>query len=174
MMLTRLKLVLLVFAALALLAGCKDQSDNDTKHRSLADAAANLRSNAMVDTTWRGHIKWNGSARILKQSECYLLDRDYLLVGTGDGVTLRLIYRAERSGEAGSVDFARPVQVDLQLDQAGSEGAYYRVEPPVSGEIEISSEQKSTIGRARLKAFNDAARRETPDGVLAEFEFRCS
>lgn len=173
MTLNRFGLLLLALAAMAMLVGCKDESDNSNRPRSLADAAANLRSSSMVETAWRGHIRWNGSAKMFAGSECALQDDEYLLIGRGDGVTLRLAYRAARAGVLDSVDFAAPVRVDLQLERAGSAGALYRAEPPVPGESEIISERKSTFGSTRLEAFNESARRANPDGVVAEFEFLC-
>lgn len=171
---TRRWLGLIVLAATMLMAGCSDESDNTSKHRSLADAAGQLRSNAMVDTTWRGHVSWAGNAKILKDSDCYLLDQDYLLVGSGDGVTLRLVYRAERSGSLNSVDFSSPAQIELQVEDGRTDGAYYRAQAPEPGQGEITTERTSTFGRVRLEAVNDAARRANADGVVAEFEFRCS
>jgi hypothetical protein len=157
-----------------LMTACDQNSGNQTKHRSLADAAAQLRSNAMVDTTWRGHLSWNGNARILKSSDCYLLDRDYTMVGIGDGVTLRLVYRAEQSGVANSVRWDSPVLVELQFDEDGAEDPYYRAAAPVSEATDITIEDKLIFGTARLEATNDAARRDHPGGVEAEFEFRCT
>lgn len=170
----RLWLGLFALTATMLLGGCNNESENRPKQRSLADAAADLRSSAMVDTTWRGHLSWNGSAKILKDSDCYLLDQDYVLVGLGDGVTLRLIYRAARSGVLDSVDFSTPVRIELQVEDRRSDGAYYRAQPPEPSLGEITTEPATTFGRAQLKAVNEAARRANPDGVGAEFEFRCS
>ena len=161
------------FIALILTA-CDQDGGNQTRHRSLADAAAQLRSNAMIDTTWPGHLSWNGNARILKSSDCYLLDRDYTMVGSGDGVTLRLVYRAEQSGVANSIRWASPVLVELQVDEGGVEGPYFKAAAPVSEATDISIEDKLIFGSARLEAVNDAARRIHPDGVDAEFEFRCT
>lgn len=171
---TRRWLGLIVLATSMLMVGCSDEPDNKSKHRSLADAAGQLRSNAMVDTTWRGHVSWAGNAKILKDSDCYLLDHDYLLVGSGDGITLRLIYRAERSGVVNSVDFSSPARIELQVADGQTDGAYYRAQAPDPDPGEITTERTRTFGRVRLEAVNEAARRANADGVVAEFEFRCS
>ncbi|MFW6340469.1 MAG: hypothetical protein ACOC0Q_06330 [Wenzhouxiangella sp.] len=141
---------------------------------AMADAAGQLRSNAMVDTTWRGHLNWNGSGKILKDSDCYFLDRDYIMVGLGDGVTLRLVYRAAQSGVMASVDWQQPVLVELQVAEGRSDGAYYRAEPPPADASDITTEGNTSFGQTRLNAINEAARRANPEGVVAEFEFRCS
>lgn len=156
------------------LAGCDDRSESKTKHRSLADAAAQLRSDVTIDTTSRGHVTWNGNAQILKESDCYLLAQDYVLVGRGGGVMLRLIYRAERPGVLESVDFTQPLLVELQLDRRRYDGSHYRAEPPAPGDAEITTEAGLTFGSARLPAAQNGARRGGPEGVTIAFEFHCS
>lgn len=166
--------LIIVLVALGLLVGCEDETESKTRHRSLADAASQLRSSAMVDTTPRGHVAWNGAAQILKASDCYLLDRDYVLVGKADGVAFRLIYRAERAGDASSVDFSHPLMVELRLDERRHDGAVYRAEPPLPRLTEVTSNLNLAFGSTWLDSANPAARRSAPDGVRVEFEFRCS
>ncbi len=162
---------LVALVVVLLLTACEDQTEPKTKHRSLADAAAQLRSSAMVDTTWRGHVTWNASAGILKTSDCYLLENDYVLVGRGDNVSLRLVYTAERAGEIGSVAFGHPQLVELQLD--GDGGARFRSEPPAPADTEISAEPGLAFGTTRLQRAGPAARRNAPEHVEVSFEFYC-
>lgn len=149
------------------LTACEDRTEPKEKPRSLADAAAQLRSRAMVDTTWRGHVTWNGSAQILKESDCYLLDHDYVMVGRGDGVVLRLIYRAARSGVPASVDFSHPSMVELQLDHVRYDGSRYRAEPPNPARTDITIENELVWGVVRLATSG-------AEGVNVAFEFRCN
>jgi len=165
---------LFALVLVGLLVACDNQSGNQPAHRSLADAAAALRSNATVDTSWRGHLTWGSNAKILKDSDCYLLDRDYVTVGMGNGVTLRMIYRAGQSGVESSIDRSSPVLVELQVNDGRAEGPYYRASPPPRNETDISIEGDLIFGKTRLKAINEAASRANPDGVVADFEFRCS
>ena len=155
------------------LSACEDRTEPKTKHPSLADAAAQLRSSAVVDTTLQGHVTWNGSARMLKASDCYLLDRDYVLVGRGDNVSLRLIYPAERSGVMASVLFDYPRLVELQLDSGHSNPARYRAEPPDPANTDIRAEPGMTFGSTRLKRISPASRSATSDFVEVSFEFHC-
>lgn len=171
---TTSRLLMIMAVALVGLLGCEDQTEPKTKHRSLADAASQLRSSAMVDTTPRGHVAWNGAAQILSESDCYLLGQDYVLVGRADGVVFRLIYRAEQSGVLSSVDFTHPLVVELQLDARRYAGAHYRSEPPVPRVTDITTDPNLTYGSTWLDSANPAARRASPAGVRAEFEFRCS
>ncbi len=166
--------LLIGLIAALLMTACDQNDGNQTKHRSLADAAAQLRSNATVDTNWRGHLSWNANTRILKSSDCYLLDRDYTMVGTGDGVTLRLVYPAEQSGVASSIQWEAPVLIELQFDESGAEDPYYRAADPIAEAVNITIEDQSVFGTAWLEANNDPARRDHPDGIQAEFEFRCT
>jgi len=166
--------ILVSLVLCGLLAACDNQSGNQTKHRSLADAAAALRSNATVDTSRRGHLSWVGNAKILQNSDCYLLDREYVTVGLGNGVTLRVVYTATQSGVESSIDRSSPVLVELQVNNGTAEGPYYRASPAEIVDSDIATEGDLIFGKTRLEAVNEAARRANPDGIVAEFEFRCS
>ncbi len=164
---------LLALAVLVALAACEDQTEPKTKHRSLADAAAQLRSSAMVDTTRRGHVTWNGSAQILKSSDCYLLERDYVMVGRGDSVTLRVVFQAQRSGDMDSIRFDQPRLVELRLDASRHDGATYRAEPPKPEATDISAEPTVTFGSVRLGRSDSGSDRNAPPSVEMSFEFHC-
>ena len=173
MLLIRPLLFLLASALVLFLAACEDRTESKTKHRSLADAASELRSSAMVDTTWRGHVAWNGAAQILKTSDCYLLEQDYVMVGRGDSATLRVIFRAQRSGDMDSILFDEPRLVELSLDASRHEGATYRAEPPQPDTADISAEPTVTFGSVRLARSGPGSRRSAPSAVEVSFEFHC-
>lgn len=173
MLLIRSLLVSLALVMVFSLAACEDRTESKTKHRSLADAASQLRSSAMVDTTWRGHVTWNGSAQILKTSDCYLLEHDYVMVGRGDDVTLRVVFRAQRSGDLDSILFDEPRLVELRLDASRNRGATYRAEPPEPESADITAEPTVAFGSAQLPRSDSASGPGAPPAVGIDFEFHC-
>lgn len=167
-------LAVFVMISLVLVAGCERESEPDGKPRSLADAASQLRSSAMVDTTPRGHVAWNGAAQILTESDCYLRGQEYVLSARGSGVALRLIYRTASPGDTRAVDFSRPLLVELHLDRQGVSGAHFRAESSSTETADIRSDRVLSYGSIALESVNAEAQRAYPEGIRADFEFRCS
>lgn len=165
--------VILGVLSLILLAACDDQSEPRTTHRSLADAASQLRATAKVDTVPLGHVLWNGSAQILVSAECQRRGDAYVLAAQGDGVELRLVYAAEAAA-ARSFALGRLQSVELRVDVGASPGAVFRADGEDMSDAEVTTTQEFTYGTVSLKSSNDAALRSHASGVRAQFEFRCS
>ena len=167
-------LTLLALLVTVGVSGCEDQSEPRTTHRSLADAASQLRSSAMIDSTPRGHVLWNGMAQILDAAECGLGSGVYVLEARGGGVVLRVVYAAQGVTDARAIDFRHPLKVELQRDPGSSEPLLFRAEQPSPEEAQITSRRDFSRGAIRLASANAEAARQYQDGARVEFEFRCS